>query len=59
MSLEQTIGSIGLGMILFSIATWFIIVCIFGIIMKHFIREAIKEALDDCGLSKRKTDTTW
>lgn len=38
----------------------FIIVsCLFGFIMKHFIREAIKEALEDCGISKRKTDQTW
>ena len=54
MSLEQIIGTTGMGIILFSIALWFITVCIFGFIMKHFIREAIKEALDDCGISKRK-----
>lgn len=59
MTLEQIIGTVGMGAILFSIASWFIITCIFGMIMKHFIREAIKEALDDCGLSKRKTDNTW
>lgn len=59
MSLEQIIGTQGMGIILLSIAIWFIITCIFGLIMKHFIREAIKEALDDCGLSKRKTDNTW
>lgn len=59
MSLEQIIGTAGMGAILFSIATWFIVTCIFGFIMKHFIREAIKEALEDCGLSKRKTDHTW
>ena len=59
MSLEQMIGTAGMGFILITIASWFIITCIFGFIMKHFIREAIKEALDDCGLSKRKTDHTW
>lgn len=59
MSLEQAIGTTGFGVILFCIASWFIITCIFGMIMKHFVREAIKEALDDCGLSKRKTDNTW
>ena len=52
----MTAGFIGL---LFLGAIWFIIICIFGFIMKHFIREAIKEALDDCGLSKRTTDETW
>lgn len=51
-----TFGIIGF---IFILAIWFIIICIIGFIMKHFIREAIKEALDDCGLSKRKTDTTW
>jgi len=51
-----TAGLIGF---IFICAIWFIIICIFGWIMKHFIREAIKEALDDCGLSKRKTDETW
>lgn len=50
------LGAIGL---LIVFIFWFIIVCIFGFIMKHFIREAIKEALDDCGLSKRVTDETW
>lgn len=59
--MDFTQGIIGLGTIglLIIFVFWFIVVCIFGWIMKHFIREAIKEALDDCGLSKRKTDTTW
>lgn len=45
--------------LLFICAIGFIIICIIGAILKHFIREAIKEALTECGLSKRETDTTW
>lgn len=45
--------------IIVNIAFWFIKVCIFGMIMKHFIREGVKEALEETKLSKRKTDTTW
>lgn len=58
-NLIQELFGIGIMALIFKGIIWFIIVCIFGWIMKHFIREAIKEALDDCGLSKRKTDETW
>ena len=59
MDILQSLAQAGIMGIIIAFAFWFIIVCIFGMIMKHFIREAIKEAMDDCGLSKRKTDTTW
>lgn len=38
---------------------WFLGTCFFAMIMKHFIREAIKEALKESGLNKRETDKTW
>lgn len=35
-------------------AVGLIIVCVIGLILKHFIREAIKEAYEEMGLYKRK-----
>lgn len=59
MDILQELLQLGAMGLLIAFAFWFIATCIFGFIMKHFIREAIKEALDDCGLSKRVTDETW
>lgn len=59
MDIIQGLFQLGVMGLLIALAFWFISVCMFGWVMKHFIREAIKEALDDCGLSKRKTDETW
>lgn len=59
MDISQMIINYGIMGLILTIAIWFIVVCIFGMIMKHFIREAIKEALEETGLSKRKIDETW
>lgn len=45
--------------IVVALVVFFILTCIHGMILKHFIREGVKEALEETGLSKRKTDTTW
>lgn len=36
------------------IAIGFIIICVICIILKHFIREAIKEAFEEMGFYKRR-----
>lgn len=59
MDFVQELLQLGVMGLLIMLAFWFISVCMFGFVMKHFIREAVKEAMDDCGLSKRKTDETW
>lgn len=40
--------------IVFSLIGFIIISCLFGFIMKHFIREAIKEAFEDMESYKKK-----
>lgn len=40
--------------LIFCLIGFIIISCLFGFIMKHFIREAIKEAYEDMKLYKSK-----